>query len=344
MKISPKKIALITILLAAVIGGGGYKYMHRGEVHTDDAAIESSVLSIRPKVGGYIKTLSITDNQHIKAGDVLLEIDPTDYAIAVDRAKASLEAAEAKLNGSSESLETTKISAPSNLEAAQAQVAVAQANWENANTTMKRLKSLSDLARSRQQLDDAVAAERAAFSTLSDVKAKLRSAETAPKTVALAQSNMDELAAAVKGAKADLAQAEKNLADTKIIASMDGRVTNRGIEQGDYIQPGQQLFSIVGDDFWIVANFKEIQLTDMKAGQRVDIHVDAFPDMKLTGTVNSIQAGTGSRFSAFPAQNATGNFVKIVQRVPVKITLDAPVGPDVAIGPGMSVVPTVHTR
>lgn len=344
MKLPSKKIRIAVVVLILALGAGGYNYLHRGEVHTDDASLEASVISIRPKVGGYIKTLSITDNQLVKAGDVLLEIDPTDYTIAVDRARASLDAVKARLNGSSESLETTKISAPSNLDAAKAQVEVAQANWDNANITMKRLKSLSDLARSRQQLDDAVAAERSAYSTLTDTKAKLRSAETAPKTVAVAQSNMDELTATVKQAEADLAQAEKNLEDTKVIAAMDGRITNRGVEQGDYVQPGQQLFSLVGNDLWVVANFKEIQLAHMKIGQPVDIHVDAFPKMELTGKIDSIQSGTGSRFSAFPPQNATGNFVKIVQRVPVKIVFDKTIDPAIPLGPGMSVVPTVHTR
>ncbi len=344
MKLPSKKLRVAAVVLLVLLGIGGYQYIHRGEVHTDDAAIEASVITISPKIGGYIKTLAVTDNQLVKAGDLLLEIDSADYQIALDRATATLDGVKARLNGSSESLETTKISAPSNLEAAKAQVEVAQANWENANITMKRLKSLSDLARSRQQLDDAIAAERGAYSTLSDAKAKLRSAETAPKTVAVAQSNMDELSATVKQAEADVAQAQKNLDDTKIYALVDGRVTNRGIERGDYIQPGQQLFSLVGNDYWVVANFKEIQLTHMHIGQRVNIHVDAFPDLPLTGKVESIQAGTGSRFSAFPAQNATGNFVKIVQRVPVKVTLDKPVGPDIPLGPGMSVVPTVFTR
>lgn len=344
MKLPSKKLRIALVALLVLIGIGGYQYLHRGEVHTDDAALEASVITISPKIGGYIKTLSVTDNQLVKAGDLLLEIDPADYQIALDRATATLDAVKARLSGSSESLETTKVSAPSNLEAAKAQVEVAQANWENANITMKRLKSLSDLARSRQQLDDAIAAERSAYSTLSDAKAKLRSAETAPNTVAVAQSNMDELSATVKQAEADVAQAQKNLDDTKIYALTDGRVTNRGVERGDYIQPGQQLFSLVGNDFWVVANFKEIQLTNMHVGQRVKIHVDAFPDLPLTGKVDSIQAGTGSRFSAFPAQNATGNFVKIVQRVPVKVLLDNPVGPEIPLGPGMSVVPTVFTR
>lgn len=344
MKLPSKKLRVAAVALLVLLGIGGYQYIHRGEVHTDDAAIEASVITISPKIGGYIKTLAVTDNQLVKAGDLLLEIDPTDYQIALDRATATLDGVKARLTGSSESLETTKISAPSNLEGAKAQVDVAQANWENANITMKRLKSLSDLARSRQQLDDAIAAERGAYSTLSDAKAKLRSAETAPKTVAVAQSNMDELSAIVKQAEADVAQAQKNLADTKIYALVAGRVTNRGVERGDYIQPGQQLFSLVGNDFWVVANFKEIQLTNMHIGQPVKIHVDAFPDLPLTGKVESIQAGTGARFSAFPAQNATGNFVKIVQRVPVKVMLDKPVGADIPLGPGMSVVPTVYTR
>ena len=133
------------------------------------------------------------------------------------------------------------------------------------------------------------------------------------------------------------------MADTKIVAPFDGRITSRGVVAGNYVQPGQNLLSLVGNTFWVIANFKETQLTDMKAGQSVDIEVDAYPDLKLTGKVDSVQSGTGARFSAFPPQNATGNFVKIVQRVPVKITLDTPTLTDVVLGSGLSVVPTVHT-
>jgi len=159
----------------------------------------------------------------------------------------------------------------------------------------------------------------------------------------LAQSATDENSALVKQAEADVAQAAKNLADTKIIAPFDGRITSRGVVVGNYVQAGQNLLSLVGNHFWVVANFKETQLTKMVAGQDVEIEVDAYPDLKLSGKVDSIQSGTGARFSAFPPQNASGNFVKIVQRVPVKITIDTSIPSDVILGSGLSVTPNVHT-
>jgi len=206
------------------------------------------------------------------------------------------------------------------------------------------MQRLNDEARSREQLDSAIAAEKTTRSSLEDAKARLRSAETAPKLIASAKSNTEELAAQVKIARADLAQAEKDLADTKIVAPMDGRITRRGVERGDYVQPGQQLASLVGCEIWVVANFKETQLTHMRAGDRVVMHIDALPLVELEGKVNSIQSGTGERFSLFPPENATGNFVKVVQRVPVKILLAKQPGGTLPIGPGLSVIPTVYTQ
>lgn len=342
-KLSAKRGKIIIGALIVVLGVLGYILWHLGEESTDDAAIEAHVVSISPKVGGYIKKINVRDNQSVKAGEVLLEIDQEDYIIRRDRAQASLDAAIAAFHASSHTLETTQISAPSNLDAAVAQAEAAQANWTKARNDLGRMQRLSDEARSRQQLDEAVAAEKTTRSAFEDAKAKLRSAQTAPKTIATAKFNTEQLSAQIKQAQADLAQAEKDLADTKIIAPMDGYVTKRGVEMGDFMQPGQQMGYLVGNDVWVVANFKETQLAHMKPGQKVSIEIDAFPKASIEGKVDSIQAGSGSRFSAFPAENATGNFVKVVQRVPVKILLtkkDA----SVILGPGMSVVPTVYTR
>jgi len=344
MALNSKKLKVIIVLILLALGGGAYSYMHRFLETTDDAAFESTVISVSPKVSGYVTALNVSDNQIVKAGDVLVQIDPTDYQIRLDRAQAALDAAKSGFDASSQTLATTKISAPSNLEGAQAQVASAQATWENASSRLKRLQGMNDLARSRQQLEDAVADEAAARSTLNDTKAKLRSAQTAPQTVAAAQSGTNQIAALVKQAEADVAQAQTDLDNTKVTAPIDGRISNRGVEKGDFIQPGQILASLVGNDLWVVANYKETQLTNMKKGQPVKIHIDAYPKVKLTGKLDSIQSGTGARFSAFPAQNATGNFVKVVQRVPVKIILDKAPDAALAIGPGLSVVPTVNTQ
>jgi membrane fusion protein (multidrug efflux system) len=223
----------------------------------------------------------VDDNQPVKAGDVLVEIDPADYLIARDQALAM--------------------------------VAAADANLTNKEIRLKRQQSMTTLSRSKQTLDDA----------------------TAEYAQGLAMQ---------AGAKSKLAQAEKDLKDAILSAPEDGVVTNRSVEQGAYVQAGSQLMALVGNKRWVTANYKETQLTAMKPGQKADIEVDAYPDLKLEGHVDSIQRGTGSRFSLFPAENATGNYVKIVQRVPVKILIDSDVPEGVVLGPGMSVVPTVHTN
>lgn len=276
-----KRVLLIFVVLAVLVGGVAYWLATRGEETTDDAQIDAHVIPIIPKVSGYITELKVTDNQPVSDGDVLLQIDPSDFVIARDQS--------------------------------QAMVAAATANLENKEIRLKRQQGLTTVARSKQVLDDAVAEQLQGL-------------------------------AAKAGAESKLAQAEKDLKDATLTAPEDGVVTNRGIEQGAYVQAGQQLMALVSHERWVTANFKETQLTHMRPGQKVDIKVDAYPDLELHGKVDSIQRGTGSRFSLFPAENATGNYVKIVQRVPVKITIESNLPKDVVIGPGMSVVPTVHTN
>jgi membrane fusion protein, multidrug efflux system len=343
MKLKLTKIAGLMIFIMAIITGATYVYSQRWEESTDDAALNAHIVTISPKISGYIKTLNITDNQLVKAGDVLLEIDDTDYLLRRDKAKAAYEAARAAAQASHDTLESTNISAPSNRDAAAAQVAAANANLVKAEQDLLRLQNLSREARSQGQLDQAYAAQKTAQSNVTEALAKLRSAETAPKAIAIAKATKDQLAAQSKQAEADLAQAESDLANTRIIAGMDGRITNRAIERGDYVQIGQRLTSLVGTEIWLTANFKETQLTHMRTGQSVNITIDAFPEHRFQGKVDSIQSGTGAFFSAFPPQNATGNYVKIVQRVPVKIIFQPPPDANLALGPGMSAVPTVNT-
>jgi membrane fusion protein (multidrug efflux system) len=343
-KVSSRLLKILLVVLLVGIGVGVYFYLHKNEESTDDAQFDGRIVVLAPKVSGYVKALNINDNQHVKAGDVLLEIDPTDYEIRRDRAAAALAAATAAASASVNNLETTNISAPSNLDAATAQVESAQATWQKALIDLNRMKRLSNQARSQEQLDQAVANEKAMHSNLLDAQAKLRSANTAPRAIAAAKANSDQLQAQVSQAEADLAQADKDLADTKVIAPIDGTITNRGVERGDYIQPGQQLGSLVGAEIWVIANFKENQLEHMKAGQDVDVKVDAYPSVTLKGKIDSFQSGTGPRFSAFPPENATGNFVKIIQRVPVKIIFTDSPDKDLTLGPGMSVEPTVYTK
>ena len=338
-----KKTLIIVLLLVAVIASVAYWYLHRWEISTDDASISGHSVSISPKIPGYVKVLTINDNQLVKAGEVLLEIDATDYIIRRDKAKAVYDAARSAAFASVNNMETTTISAPSNIDAAEAQLEAAKANLLKADKDLQRMQGLSDEARSQGQLDQAIAAQRSAKASVYEAEAKLRSAKTAPKAIAAAKAVKEQLAAQFKQAEADLAQAEYDLANTKILAPVTGKITNRAVERGDYVQTGQHLTALVATDFWVIANFKETQLENMRVNQPVQISIDAFPDLSLAGKVDSIQSGTGAFFSAFPPQNATGNYVKVVQRVPVKITFQQPLDSALAIGPGMSVVPTVNT-
>jgi len=291
---SPKFKGLVLAIFLCVVAVGIYLFIYRNEESTDDASIDGRAAIISPKVAGYVKVLNINDNQPVKAGDVLLEIDPADYIIRRDRAEAVLDAAQAQLVSS-------------------------QAVLEKTERDLSRMHRLSDQARSQEQLEQVTSDEKAA------------------------KANTDQLEAQVRQAYSDLAQAEKDLSDTKIIAPMDGDITKRGVERGNYVQPGQQLGMLVGKELWVTADFKETQIKHMHKGDAVDIRVDAFPGVKLQGKVDSIQYGTGAYFSAFPPENATGNYVKIIQRVPVKIVFDSPPDASLHLGPGMSVDPTVHT-
>ena len=343
MSLSRSKLTLMSVIVIVVLAIAQYVWLARGQESTDDATLNSHTVTISPKVAGYVKVLNMTDNQRVKAGDVFLEIDPTDYLIRRDKARAAYEAAKAAASASHSNMETTNISAPSNRDAAQAQVESASANWEKAKHDLYRMQKLSNEARSQEQLDLAIATEKSLQSSLIDARARLRTAETAPKTMAAARALSEQLSAQLNQAKADLAQADNDLANTKLLANMDGIITNRGVEQGNYVQVGQQLGSLVGTEFWITANYKETQLEHMRVGQPVTVTIDEFPELSLKAKVDSIQAGTGAYFSAFPPQNATGNFVKIVQRVPVKIVFDTQPDGLLPLGPGMSVIPTVNT-
>ena len=343
-KSSVGKILIAAVLLGGLTFGVFHWLDTRNEVETDDAAIESHIIPLAAKISGYVVKLSITDNQHVKAGDVLMKIDPRDYQFALDRANANLAAAEARLIAGQHNYASTAVSAPSNLASAKSQVEAAAAEAKNTQQALRRLQNLSDAARSRQSLEDAIAADKQARSNLEDAKARLRSAETAPDAIAASEASVQELQAAVALARAEVATAQKNLDDTVIRAPVAGRVTRRSVEAGAYIQPGQQLAALVSDEMWVTANFKETQLEHIRPGQMVDISVDAYPGHDFHGRVDSIQSGTGARFSLFPPENATGNFVKIVQRVPVKILFTEAPEKQYQLGPGMSVVPIVHVE
>ena len=336
------KWVLLLVVLVAVTGAGIYWYVTKDQATTDDAYTDGHAITVAPQVSGAVVALRVNDNQRVKAGDVLIEIDPRAYAAARDQAQGSLQVAEAQLANARINLEWARVDYPARLASAQAQLAAAQAAQFKADADARRQRGLPKQATTQQEIDNATAALRAADAQVDQAKAAVQQAEMVPQYVGQAETQVRQLEAQVALARAQLEQAELNLSWTRITAPQDGWITKRNVERGNYVQSGQSIFSIVTPDIWITANFKESQLDRMRRGEKVDISVDAYPHLKLTGHIDSIQLGSGSRFTAFPPENATGNFVKIVQRLPVKIVIDSGMDPDLPLPLGLSVVPTVR--
>jgi len=341
---SRAKWVLLLILLAAVAAGAGYWYLTRNEVTTDDAYTDGNAVMVAPQVAGTVVALAVGDNQHVSAGQVLLKIDPRAYQAARDEADGNLAVAQAQLADARARLDSARITYPAKLADAQAQLAVAQATQFKAQADLRRQRALPKQATTQQALDDAAAAMRSADAQVQQAEANVRSADTVKESVAQAEAQVRQLQGQVELARARLAQAQLNLDWTVLRAPQAGWVTKRNVNQGSYVTPGQALLALVTSQVWITANFKEGDLARMRRGQKVDIDVDAYPSLHLTGHIDSIQLGSGSRFSAFPAENATGNFVKVVQRVPVKIVIDSGLDPNIPLPLGLSVVPTVQLK
>jgi membrane fusion protein (multidrug efflux system) len=332
----------MVVVLALMIGGGIWYWLATKNLeNTDDAYTDGRAITISPHVNGYVVSLDVNDNQFVHRGDPLIHIDPRDYQAALEQAQGQLDAALGQVAATKEGYEVAKVNFPARLEAAQAAVKSAEATLFKAQTDLKRQKSLTRAATSGQDVDYAIAAQRQAEAQLAQAQAQVT--EVMP-----VKPNIDEIGAQIKQlegtvmqAQAAVRQAQLNLGWTVVRAPQDGWITRRNVEQGNYVQAGQQIFSIVSPEVWITANFKENQLDRIRPGERVDIHVDAYPQLKLRGHVDSIQLGSGSKFTAFPPENATGNFVKIVQRVPVKIDIDSGLDPHIPLPLGISVEPTV---
>lgn len=342
-KTSKKTKRLIIGLLVVFFILLGWSLYAQTYESTDNANIEGRIVPISTRVSGYVKKIDVKDNELLFPGQILLELDARDYELKLEKAKAALNTAIAQHRAAMENFETSVVSAPSAYESAKASYDSAQAKYEKASDDLHRLKGLNELTLTKRDLAHAIADEKAAKADLKKAEANLKSASAVHQAIAAAEAKVSELKAAVGSAEVSLAQAAKDLADTKIYAPYAGKVTHKLIEVGTYVQPGQSLFSIVGKDLWVVANFKESQVRKIRPGQKVDIEIDAFSDLKLTGRVDSIQAGTGSRLSLFPPENASGNFVKVVQRVPVKIVFDQQIDPQIPLAVGMSVTPIVRT-
>ena len=308
------------------------------EQQTDDAYIDAHLVSVIPKVPAYVQTLHVNDNSKVTAGDLLVELDPRDYAVQVDLARANVAAAAGKL----EEARNQVAVADANIGQQKAELDVARANAKLAVVNLARLQSVSDVrAVSSERVDEGKAAADGTRASVTAAQVKV-DASQAQATLARAQVKTAE--ASVAQAQAMLAQATLNLSYTKIYATESGSVANKSVEQGNFVQPGQTLLSVVPDKLYVIANYKETQLTHVRPGQSVTVLVDAFPDLRLRGHVDSIQRGTGSHFALLPPENATGNFVKVVQRVPVKIELDNPGEALKLISPGMSVETEIFVR
>jgi membrane fusion protein (multidrug efflux system) len=389
-------------LVLAAVGVGVWLWLSAGRVSTDDAQVDARVTQIAARVSGTVTKVAVNDNQLVDTGAVLVELDPRDYQVAIDKARAELADAEASAIAAQNNVPITSTTAASNvtnarggitqaqggvtaaereldaararLTTAQARVREAEANAAKAARDVERLRGL--LAKdevSQQQFDSLVAAAeaqkaaadsarsqvaeaeagiRVAESKLTQARAgteqahaELQTAQTGPQQVNAMKARAASAEAHVQQARANLAQAELNLQYTVVKSPARGIVSKKGVNAGQVVQAGQPLLALVQiDDVWVTANFKETQLKDLRAGQRATITVDALGGHEFKGKVESIAGATGARFSLLPPENATGNFVKIVQRVPVKIVLDPGQDPDHLLRPGMSVTPTIDTK
>ena len=376
----------IGVMVLLVAGIFVYRYLGSYE-STDDAQVDGHINSVSARVAGHVVRLNVQDNQFVQAATVLVEIDPADYQVALQRAQADLADARAMATAAGVDVPITSVSTSSQIsstqaeadsaragiqaarqqaEAAQAQLQQAEANDVKAQNDLGRYKQLVDKQEiSRQQYDQAVAASGASAAAvraaranadaavqqitqaqgkLAQAEANWRNANTAPKQMAATRAKAASAYAEVQRKLADVQQAQLNLQYTKIVAPIAGVVSDRSVEVGQNVVPGQELMKIIPlDDIWITANLKETQLRNIKPGQPVTIEVDA-TGKKYKGKVESVAGASGARFSLLPPENATGNYVKVVQRIPVKIVLDPGENKNHELRPGMSVVPKVWIR
>ncbi|GBR49090.1 multidrug ABC transporter [Acetobacter pomorum DSM 11825] len=337
-----RKIILTGIIAVLAVGAGVYWFMTRNEVETDDAFTAGRAITIAPHVSGYVTELLVNDNQFVRKGQLLARIDPRDWKAARDQAAAQVESAQAAKNASDMMHMVAMLEFPGKLVQAKGQLAEAQAQQFRAQTDFRRQHVVERAATSQQDIDYARAALDAAKARVMEAQGAVQMAMPVQPNIQNAAIQISQEEAAVKTAQARLETANLNLEWTEIRAPHDGWISQRNLEQGNYVQQGQNILSIVEPEVWVVANYKETQITRMKPGQKVDIKVDAYPSLKVHGHIDSLQKGTGAQFSAFPPENATGNYVKIVQRVPVKILIDDGLDSNQPLALGMSVVPTVH--
>jgi membrane fusion protein, multidrug efflux system len=392
----------IGVVLLLVLGAVVWAWSTSGRESTDDAQVDAHLTQMSARVGGTVTKVAVDDNQLVEAGALLVQLDPSDYQVAVDKARAELADAEASALAAQSSVPITSTTTTSNvttarggitqaqssvaasekeIEAARARIVSAQARLREAEANaaksardVERLRGLLAKDEVSQQMFDATTATAEAQKAAVDsarsqvaeaeaglrvsesklaqahaseqqANAELQTAQTGPSQVTATKARAAAAEAHAQQARATLAQAELNLKYTTVTAPVRGIVSKKGVNVGQVVAAGQPIFAIVQiDDVWVTANFKETQLKEMRPGQRAVVSVDAYGGKDFTGKVDSISGATGARFSLLPPENATGNFVKVVQRVPVKIVLDPGQDPDHRLRPGMSVTPTVYLK
>jgi len=386
---SRRRFIVIGVIALLVVGALLFWWHSTYYEDTDDAQVNGHLIQISSRIAGQIIKVNVDENQSVNKGDVLVEIDPKDFQVAVQQAEANLQSAEASYEAAKVTVPVTNINTGSalssagadvhgstaqigqaerQLDAAKARVVQAQANATKSDADLERYRPLVEKdVISKQQFDAAVAAAdankaalveaqanviaaednvRVARDRLAQSEASLKNAQTAPQQVAIQKARADQAAALVAQAQAQFEQAKLNLSYTKIIAPEAGIVTRKSVEINQNVSVGQNMMTLVSlDDIWITANFKETQLEHMRAGQPVVIEVDAYGGKKYDGKITQIGGATGSVLSLFPPENATGNYVKVVQRVPVRIDLTNPQqNSDHLLRPGLSVEPKVTIK
>jgi len=394
------KFGLPTLIVLLAVGG--YFWRHgRNRESTDDAQVDGHIAPISAKVSGSVREVLVDLNQHVKAGQVLVRLDPRDYQARVDQARAAVTVAEAQAHAAQVGVPLTRATTASGTSGAAAQVAAAQAEYQRsqvatqqaqtsgiaaaqanvaqaeannrrAQADLERMRPLiakqeisqqqfdayaaaaqvaaaqlraaqEQLNAARQSVDNAQAASQTALARVEQARAGLQESRANQQQVNVSSAQAQSANAVIQQARANLAAAELDLSYTTIVAPIDGVVTNKNVEPGQIVQPGQGLMTIVPlNDVWVTANFKETQLRDVRPGQRAEVKVDMY-DRTIPGRVESISGATGGRMSLLPPENATGNFVKVVQRIPVKIVFEhLPDG--VVLRPGMNVDATIFTK
>jgi membrane fusion protein (multidrug efflux system) len=350
-RFSQPKFVLPAALGLAVVLYFGIAYLFEFLAHesTDDAFITGHITSIAPRVAGQVTAVYVNDNQMVRSNDLLVEIDPSDYALTVAQKTAAAESQSANYRtmlAAYQLMQTKVATAEAESRKSQAEADSARATAQISQTNFDRaadlLKQKTD---SQQEFDNMQAANTRAQadlkSALETVEEDTSKVEEADRTMVAAREEATVALAQWSEAQTNIAVAKQSLSYTKIFAPTGGRITRKAVEVGDYLQLGQQILSIVPTDVWVVANFKESQLKKMQTNQPVLVTIDALGGREFRAHVDSVQAGSGAQFSLLPPENATGNYVKVVQRVPVKIVFDEPLPADHVIGPGLSVVPSV---